>query len=89
MTLQCGIIFISSNNVTIERDSTWTRNGNIVTAATPNHRLMRSLNTGTISNLLITNVTLADDNTVYTCTDNGATITSSVVLNVTGTFLSV
>ena len=88
MTLQCGIIFITSSNITTERDSIWTRDG-ILATAIPNHRLVWNSTTGTISNLLITNVTLADDNTVYTCTDNGVIITSSVVLNVTGTFLSV
>ena len=85
MTLQCGIIFITSGNVTTERDSIWARNG-ILATAIPNHRLVRNSTTGTISNLLIINVTLADDNTVYTCTDSSVTITSSVVLNVTGTF---
>ena len=89
MTLQCRIIFINSNNVTIERDSIWTRNGTIVTTAIPNHRLLRNSTTGAFTDLLITNVTLADDNTVYTCTDTGAAITSSVVLNVTGIYVHI
>ena len=88
MTLQCVIIFISSNNVTNQQDSIWIRNG-ILATAIPNHRLVRSFTTGTISNLLITNVTLADDNTVYTCTDSGFTITSSVVLNVSGIYVHI
>ena len=33
---------------------------------------------------MITNVTLEDNNAVYSCSSTSATITSSVVLNVTG-----
>ena len=45
---------------------------------------MFNFTTGGFTDLVITNVTLEDDNTVYTCTAIGSTITSSVVLNVTG-----
>ena len=50
----------------------------------PNHRVVFNSTTGTFTDLVITNVTLEDDNTVYNCAATGATITSSVVLNVTG-----
>ena len=86
VTIQCRIVFISFNNIILERDSIWTRNGTLITTDTPNHRLMFNSTTGLITGLVITNVALADNNTVYTCTDNGATITSSVVLNVTGNY---
>ena len=86
VTLQCRIVFINDNDEANEQDSIWTRNGTRVVATTPNHRLMMNSTTGRITNLIITNVTLADDNSVYNCTDNGATIASFVVLNVTGTF---
>ena len=85
VTLQCVIEFISSSSVTTDQDSIWTRNGTLA-ATIPNHRLVRNSTTGRITNLMITNVTLADDNAVYTCTDSGVAITSSVLLNVTGTF---
>ena len=84
MTLQCRIAFISPNNVTNERDSIWTRNRTLITTDLPNHRLMVNSTTGLITDLVITNVTLSDNNTVYTCNDTSATITSSVVLNVKG-----
>ena len=60
-----------------------------ITAQTPipNHRLVFNSTTGRFTDLVITNVTLEDDNTVYSCSSTGATITSSVVLNVTGNFM--
>ena len=50
----------------------------------PNHILMFNSTTGGFTDLVITNITLEDDNTVYNCGAGGVTITSSVVLNVTG-----
>ena len=84
VTLQCVIVLIH-DNTTIVRSSVWTRNGVLATTVTiSNHRLVFNFTTGAFTDLLITDVTLADDNTVYTCSDSGATISSSVVLNVTG-----
>ena len=86
MTLQCVIVFISPNdNATIVQPSVWIRNG-LLANAIPNHRLVFNSTTGGLTDLVITNVTLADNNTVYTCTDTIATIASSVVLNVTGNY---
>ena len=83
MTLQCVIVLINPNdNTTTVQPSVWTRNGVLATTI-QNHRQVFNSTTRTFTDLVITNVTLADNNTVYTCTDNGATITSSVVLNVT------
>ena len=48
----------------------------------PNHRTMFNSITGGLTDLVITDVTLEDDNTVYTCSATGASIASSVVLNV-------
>ena len=85
MTLQCVVVFISANNITTVRDTVWTRapDGNVATTL-PNHRQVTDSTTGALINLVITNVTLEDDNTVYNCADSSNTITSSVVLNVTG-----
>ena len=83
--LQCVILLIIDNATTVQ-PSVWTRNGVLATAIT-NHRLVFNSTTGGFTDLVITNVTLADDNTVYTCTDTSVTITSSVVLNVTGIYI--
>ena len=84
VTLQCMIIFINTNNMTTVQSSSWTRAPDGLLATTlPNHRQVIS-STGVSTNLVITNVTLEDDNTVYNCADSSNTITSSVVLNVTG-----
>ena len=52
----------------------------------PNHNQNSILNstTGGFTDLVITDVTLEDDNTVYTCNSSDDSITSSVVLNVLG-----
>ena len=50
----------------------------------PNHRTEFNLTTGGFTDLVITDVILGDNNTVYSCSAIGAPITSSVVLNVTG-----
>ena len=90
VTLQC-VVVISFDNITIVRDSIWSRNisGVVTTISTqtpiPNHRLVFNSATGAFTDLVITNVTLEDNNTVYICT--AATITSSVVLNVAGTYI--
>ena len=84
MTLQCVIVLINPNdNTTIVQPSVRIRSGVLATTI-PNHRLVFNSTTGGFTDLVITNVTLADDNTVYTCTDTGGTITSNVVLSVTG-----
>ena len=85
VTLQCVIILNLNDNITIARESVWTRNGILATNIS-NHRFLFNSTTGGFTGLVITNVTLADDNSVYTCTDTIATITSSVVLNVTGNY---
>ena len=84
MTLQCVILLIIDNATTVQ-PSVWTRNG-VLASTIPNHRQVINSTTGAFTDLVITNVSLADDNTVYTCTDSSVTITSSLVLNVTGTF---
>ena len=90
MILQCAVV-ISFGNTTNVRDTVWSRNvSGVVTTISaqtpiPNHRLVFNSTTGAFTDLVITNVTLEDDNTVYTCNGtNGANITSSVVLNVIG-----
>ena len=85
MTLQCVIVRINPDNTTSIRDSVWAiaPDATLVTSL-PNHKIVYNSTTGGSTDLVITNVILKDDNTVYTCDDIGATITSSVVLNVTG-----
>ena len=91
MTLQCVIIQINPDNRTTVQNAVWTRNGMPVQVANasgnffiPNHSIVFNSTTGAITDLVITDVTLDDDNTVYTCTATGASITSSIVLNVSG-----
>ena len=82
MTLQCRIVF---NDNAVE--SVWFRNGTSVRMGNdhiPNHNQTLNSTTGVFTDLVITDVTLEDDNTVYTCTNSGDSITSSVVLNVLG-----
>ena len=86
MILHCVVVLNNPDNTTIVQPSVWTTNG-VLASTLPNHRLVFNSTTGAFTDLMITNVTLEDDNTVYTCTDNGGTITSSVVLNVTGTYI--
>ena len=86
VTLQCVIVLNLNDNTTIVQPSVWTRNG-VLANTIPNHRLVFNSTTGGFTDLVITDVTLADDNAVYTCTDSGATITSSVVLSVIGTYV--
>ena len=90
VTLQCVVALNSPDNTTSKRDSVWSRNvSGVVTAITtqapiPNHRLVFNSTIRVFTDLVITNVTLEDNKTVYSCSSTGATITSSVVLNVTG-----
>ena len=79
VTLQCRIVFND-----FPRDSVWFRNGTPVRVGIPNHNVIFNSTTGAITDLVITNVTLEDDNTVYTCNSSDDSITSSVVLNVSG-----
>ena len=53
----------------------------------PNHNVVLNSTTGVPTDLVITNVTLEDDNTVYTCNSTDHNITSSVVLNVSGKYV--
>ena len=92
VTLQCVIIFTSASDVVTVQSTVWSRNGMSVIEAVnssgifyiPNHNQLRDPDTGLLSDLVITNVRLEDNNTVYTCTASGSGITSSVMLNVTG-----
>ena len=82
VTLQCRVVFNGN-----PQNSLWYRNGTAVRVGNvfiPNHSQIVNSTTGVFTDLVITNVTLEDDNTVYTCTSNGNGITSSVVLNVSG-----
>ena len=89
VTLQCVIVLIIADN-TFVQSSIWTRAPDKTRATTlPNHRVVRNTTTGALSNLVITNVTLEDDNTVYNCANGNGAITSSVVLNVTGNIMHI
>ena len=83
VTLQCVIVFISADNTASTISSLWTRDG-ILAVTLPNHSQVFNTTIARATNLVITNVTLEDDNTVYICNSPDFSITSSVVLNVTG-----
>ena len=83
VTLQCRVVV----NGNLPRDSVWYRNGRGVRVGNgfiPNHNQILNSTTAVFTDLVITNVTLEDDNTVYTCTSSDDSINSSVVLNVSG-----
>ena len=82
VTLQCRVVFND-----FARDAVWYRNGATVRMGgdfIPNHNVIFNSTTGARTDLVITDVTLEDDNTVYTCNSTDDSITSSVVLNVSG-----
>ena len=94
MTLQCVVVFTSADNATVTVQSNlWSRNiSGVITTVfpqtpIPNHRLVINSTTGAFTDLVITNVTLEDNNAVYSCSAAGVAITSSVVLNVTSTYV--
>ena len=79
------------NNTTTVQSTVWSRDGMSVQVTNtnesfliPNHDIRFNFTTGGFTDLVITNVTMENNNTVYTGTATSATITSSVVLNVTG-----
>ena len=83
VTLQCVIVFINADNATYALSSLWSRD--LILATTlPNHSQVFNSTIGVATNLVITNVTLEDDNNVYICSNPDLSVTSSVVLNVTG-----
>ena len=82
VTLQCRVVFNDN-----PRDSVWFRNGTAVRVGNdfiPNHNQILNSTTGALTDLVITDITLEDDNIVYTCTSSDGSITSSIVLNVSG-----
>ena len=85
------IIIINPDNTATVQPIVWSRDGMSVEVTNtsgsfliPNHRQVFNSTTGGFTDLVITNVTLEDNNTPYTCTATGTPMTSSVVLNVTG-----
>ena len=80
VTLQC---VIERNGVVV--DPAWRRNGTLVdTSVLNNHWFVFNSTYNANTDLVITNVTLEDDNTEYECTALNSGLTSSIVLNVTG-----
>ena len=82
VTLQCRVVFKDS-----PRESVWYRNGTPVRVGNdfiPNHNQIFNSTIGVPTELVITDITLGDDNAVYTCNSTDDSITSSVVLNVLG-----
>ena len=84
VTLQCVIVFIRADNTASTSSSLWIKAPNVQATTLPNHRQVFNSATGVATNLVITNVTLEDDNNVYICRSPDLSITSSVVLNVIG-----
>ena len=84
VTLQCVIVFTRTDNTVFTLSSLWITADFIPATTLPNHRLVFNSTTQASTDLVINNVTLEDDNTVYICIAPNLVITSSVVLNVTG-----
>ena len=87
VTLQCRIMFNGN-----PQNSIWFRNGTAVRVGNdhiPNHNQILNSTTGVLTDLVITDVTLEDDNTAYTCNSPDNSITSSVVLNVSGKYVHI
>ena len=84
VTLQCVVVRNNPDNTTTVQDSLWILQSGSIATSLPNHRQVFNSTIGGFTDLVITNVTLEDDNTVYFCTATGTAIASSVVLNVTG-----
>ena len=91
VTLQCVVVFIITDNTVVVQPNVWSRDEMPIEVTNtsghfliPNHNPTFNSTTGGFTDLVITNVTLEDDNTVYTCSATGTPIASSVVLNVTG-----
>ena len=82
VTLQCRIVFNGN-----PQNAEWYRNGILVRVGNdfiPNHNQILNSTTGALTDLVIGDVMLEDDNTVYSCSSTNDAITSSVVLNVSG-----
>ena len=93
MTLQCVVVQTNPDNTTAAQNTVWSRNGISISVVNTsgtffidNHRTEFNSATGAITDLVITDVTLEDNSITYTCSATGATIISSVVLNVSGKF---
>ena len=83
ITLPCEIL-VTVKNVSGLASAVIRRNGEDILDTTPNHRLLRDgVN---IIGVVVSNVTLADDDVEYTCDTPAASpnIKSSLTLNVTG-----
>ena len=61
VTLQCVIVLISADNTTFTSSSLWIKAPNVQATTLPNHRYVFNSATGVATNLVITNVTLEDD----------------------------
>ena len=96
VTLRCVIIFnaapgsLDPGNTAVV-SSEWSRDGipvqvNNVSGifVLPNHNITFNAAIGGYTDLVITDVTLEDNNVVYSCTTIGSTINSSVALNIIG-----
>ena len=95
MTLHCVIVINNPDNIVTVQPTVWSRDGMPVQVTNAsgsflilNHDIVFNFTTGGFTDLVITDVTLEDNNTVYTCTATGTTITSSVVLNIAGTYVA-
>ena len=86
VTLYCVIVLTNPDNTIAVQSSVWEKDGMSVFTLS-NHNVIFNSTTGAFTDLVITNVRLEDDNTVYTCTATGSTITSSVMLNVIGMYI--
>ena len=89
VTFNCTIRTFLSDGLNINMytpNAVWKRNGVMVDTSTLDHTLLPTERGSRITGLMVTNTTLDDNGTVYTCTATGApdNFTSSVVLNIAG-----
>ena len=88
VTLSCEVLFTHSDGTSELAGAIFKRGDDKVTGSTPNHRILRD---GPITiGVLVSNVTLDDDGIKYTCEAAGnADVVSSLILNVTGTYVCI
>ena len=88
-TFNCTVkTFITAGIGYVITDAEWSRDGDVITDSTPHNTLLRTQHGygPVVTGLMVDNVALIDNGTVYTCTavDASDDITSNVTLNVVG-----
>ena len=88
MTISCRVNFTNSAGNTFLASADIFRNGEVIrTGVPPNHVLV--IDGASVVGILVSNISLDDDNVEYNCTTRAAptSFVSSLTLNVTGMFI--